>query len=236
MSKNPYEILGVPANASRQEVDEAYFNLRSKYRLDMHSEGEKGKRAAEALNEVELAYRDILVNFSDSATFNHANSNTNAIYQDSSISSEPEIQDSVSAEPKAHENQMFASVDAFIREKNFGAAQKALDNISERNAEWHFYQSAIYYKQGWVSESKSQLELACNMDPSNAKYRNSLNKLNEKINSKNVSHQSYQNTGGGYQRSYSQSDYDARATEDTCCRTCQTLICINCLCDCCCRG
>lgn len=229
MSKNPYEILGVPANASRQEVDEAYFNLRSKYRLDMHSEGDKGKRAAEALNEVELAYRDILTNFSDS----QANQNIYASSQN--VSSENQYA-SISSEPEIQDDQTFASVDAFIREKNFGAAQKALDNISERSAEWHFYQSAIYYKQGWVNESKSQLELACNMDPSNVKYRNSLNKLNEKINSRNVSHQTYQNSGGGYQRSYSQSDYDARATEDTCCRTCQTLICINCLCDCCCRG
>lgn len=225
MSKNPYEILGVPANASRQEVDEAYFNLRSKYRLDMHSEGDKGKRAAEALNEVELAYRDILVNFSESDTPNPQNTYSDNFYQEP-VSSEPEVRDS----------QTFAAVDAFIREKNYGAAQKALDNISERSAEWHFYQSAIYYKQGWVNESKSQLELACNMDPSNAKYRNSLNKLNEKINSRNVTNQTYQNAGNGYHRSYSQSDYDARATEDTCCRTCQTLICINCLCDCCCRG
>lgn len=226
MSKNPYEILGVPQSASRQEVEEAYFNLRSKYRLDMHSEGEKGKRAAEALNEVELAYRDILLGFSESDTPNPANTYADTYYQDNSVSSEPEIQD----------DQTFVIVEKFIREKNYGAAQKALDNISERSAEWHFYQSAIYYKQGWVNESKSQLELAYNMDPTNPKYKNSLEKLNQKISSKNVTNQTYNNGGNGFNRSYNQSDYDARSTEDTCCRACQAAICVNCLCDCCCRG
>lgn len=226
MSKNPYEILGVPQSASRQEVDEAYFNLRDKYRLDMHSEGEKGKIAAKSLNEVELAYRDILLNFSETDTPNPSNTYEDSFYQDNSVISEPEVQDA----------QTFASIDLLIRDKNYGAAQKALDNMSERSAEWHFYQSAIYYKQGWISESKSQLELACNMDPTNEKYRNSLNKLNEKINSKNVSNKTYSNANNGFHRSYSQSDYDARSTEDSCCRACQAAICVNCLCDCCCRG
>lgn len=226
MSKNPYEILGIPQNASREEVDQAYYTLRDKYRLDMHSEGEKGKQAAKALDAVEIAYRDILLGFSESNQPNPANTYNDSYYQESAVSSEPVVQD----------NQTFAVVEKFIRGKNYGDAQKALDNISERSAEWHFYQSAIYYKQGWINESKSQLELAYSMEPNNPKYRDSLNKLNQKLNSKPNVAQNYNGNNDGYNRSYSQSNYDASRTEDSCCRACQAAICINCLCDCCCRG
>lgn len=223
MSKNPYEILGVSPTASREEIDQAYYYLRDKYRLDMHSEGEKGKIAAQNLNELETAYRDIIIDYTGDASKAYASSSS-----DSTVTGDPIVEDSA-----------FAEVERLIREKDYPAAQKALDNVFERNADWHFYQSAIYYKQGWLNESKSQLEIACNMDPTNKKYANSLEKLNSKLSGSRSTTSSSTITSSadrnGYSRSYG-SDYDARRTEDTCCQACQAAICVNCLCDCCCRS
>lgn len=222
MSKNPYEILGVSPTATRDEIDQAYYTLRDKYRLDMHSEGEKGKIAAKKLNDLETAYRDIIIDYTGEASKTSAESASDS----STITKDPVVEDSV-----------FSEVERLIREKNYPAAQKALDNLFERNAEWHFYQSAIYYKQGWLNESKSQLEIACNMDPSNKKYSDSLEKLNAKLSGPRSSSSTVtpESPRSGYSRSYA-SDYDARRTEDTCCQACQAAICVNCLCDCCCRS
>lgn len=219
MSKNPYEILGVSPSASREEIDEAYYYLRDKYRLDMHSEGDKGKQAARALNDLETAYRDIIIDYTGESSY------TAESAPESDVTSDPVVEES-----------SFGEVDRLIRDKKYPEAQKALDNIFERNAEWHYYQSVIYYKQGWLNESKSQLEIACNMEPSNTKYTGTLNKLNAKLNaSKSTTNPSSTHSGDGYSRSYG-GDYDARRAEDSCCQACQTAICLNCLCDCCCRS
>ena len=92
-------------------------------------------------------------------------------------------------------------------------------------------QAVIYYKRNWHIESKKQLELAVALDPGNAKYQNTLNKLTESINNSNAQQQSAQGRGG-YARPDAQAAGNA-ATASACCNTCSTLICCDCLCECC---
>ena len=54
----------------------------------------------------------------------------------------------------------YAKVDAYIREGKINEAQAVLDEFNERPAEWHYLQSAVFYKKNWVNESKKQLEIA----------------------------------------------------------------------------
>lgn len=75
----------------------------------------------------------------------------------------------------------YAKVDAYIREGKINEAQAVLDEFNERPAEWHYLQSAVFYKKNWVNESKKQLEIAIQMDPDNAKYRTAYTKLKDKI-------------------------------------------------------
>ena len=230
MYKNPYEVLGLPDGASKEDVEAAYIRLRDKYRLDMHSEGAKGKAAAKMLEEVENAHNDILVNYAEGGI--PAAPTYESGYSSYATSPEPEI---VGGERSQND---YGQIESLIRDKRFSDAQRALDDIDNRNADWHYYQSVLYYKSGRMQESKAQLELACSMDPSNLRYRNSLDKLNAKIDGSNSYSQNGNvgnNVNNGYQRSYYESD-TARNAEDGCCAACQTMICLNCLCDCCCRG
>lgn len=75
----------------------------------------------------------------------------------------------------------YAKVEQFIRDGKINEAQGALDEFNERPAEWHYLQSVVFYKKNWMNESKKQLEIAMQLDSSNEKYRNSYNKLKEKI-------------------------------------------------------
>ena len=75
----------------------------------------------------------------------------------------------------------YAKVDAFIREGKMNEAQAVLDEFNERPAEWHYLQSAVFYKKNWVNESKKQLEIAMQMDPSNEKYKSAYTKLKDKM-------------------------------------------------------
>ena len=65
----------------------------------------------------------------------------------------------------------YEEVAELIKKGDLAAAQTALDNFNERGAEWHYLQSVVFYKKNWMNESKKQLEIAIQMDGSNAKYR-----------------------------------------------------------------
>ena len=230
MSKNPYEILGVSENSSQTAIDEAYYDLRSKYRNDMYQEGALGKEAAKKLTELEDAYREVCERQKQTEaekTFEGKDGNA----------------DTASAEGGSKHSPVFATVEKNIRAKDFRAAQEALDDVNVRDAEWHYFQAVIYYNKGWMSEAKNQMEMAVNMEPNNAHYQNVLKKLNSTIEQaatgtggnkgyNEKTQQSAQNSG--YNRSYG--EQDARQSEDMCCRWCEAMICMNCLCDCCCRG
>lgn len=224
MSKNAYEVLGVDANADQKTIDEAYNTLRLKYRNDMYQEGALGKAAAQKLSEVEQAYREICAERAASARA-QTDDNDNTMGDKGGTTKHAEI---------------FRDVEAALHVNDFRAAQAALDQVGVRNAEWHYFQAVIYYKKGWLSESKNQMEMACNMEPDNKHYQSVLSRLNDTINhanntdNKGYNPQTQAPRNDGYQRTYT--EQDARAGEDACCRWCQAMICINCLCDCCCRG
>lgn len=69
-------------------------------------------------------------------------------------------------------------IDQMIKDGKYDEAQTRLDAIADRNGEWHYLQSIIYYKREWMSECKTQLEMAVNKEPWNGKYRTALDKLN----------------------------------------------------------
>ena len=51
-----YKALGIEPDASREEIEEAYKRLKSKYSEDRFKEGEEGNAASRSLMEVEEAY------------------------------------------------------------------------------------------------------------------------------------------------------------------------------------
>ena len=51
-----YKILGVSQDASNEEIEQAYQELRAKYSKERFSEGEVGNNAAKNLTKLEEAY------------------------------------------------------------------------------------------------------------------------------------------------------------------------------------
>ena len=133
----------------------------------------------------------------------------------------------------------FAKVDEYIKAGNINEAQAALDAFDERNAEWHYLQSVVFYKKNWINESKKQLEIAIQMDGSNEKYKNSYDKLCKQINfNANASNRNNQNAngthttanGGGYEEPTEMMGGDS--CMDFCCRMAVCHILLNCCCNC----
>lgn len=77
-------------------------------------------------------------------------------------------------------NSKYFQVKNALKDDNLEKAQALLDGYSQRDTDWHYYQSNLFYKKSWYTDSKKQLEIALQLDPSNSRARSSLEGL-EKI-------------------------------------------------------
>lgn len=130
----------------------------------------------------------------------------------------------------------YTEIENQIKKGDLTEAQRLLDEFNERNAEWHYLQSVVFYKKNWTNESKKQLEIALQMDPDNQKYKNSLDKLNAKIND-NASKTFTDYSGNANEnRAREYADGERQMGGDGCFDfCCQMAICnilLNCCCNC----
>lgn len=134
---------------------------------------------------------------------------------------------------------LYKQVDEAIRNGDLTRAQELLDSFNERPAEWHYLQSVVYYKKNWMNESKKQLEIAKDMDPSNDKYKKAYDRMMEKVNTesdnrKNGTYSSGNggvNNGGAYMNDNTQ-QMGGDSCLDFCCRLAICNLCLNCFCNC----
>lgn len=158
MIYNAYEILGLPDTATQEEIDARYKELREKYQRDRFLPGDEGEEASEKLQQIEVAYRDI-----------------NIQRQEREQSQE------------FTDDKDYTAIQALITANKLDEAQRKLDERVTRDAEWHYVQSILFYKRNWFLESKRQLELACQMEPDNQRYKQSLEKLTKILASNTIS-------------------------------------------------
>lgn len=202
MQKNPYSILGLKDDATQEQIDNAYYNLKQEYEAKLFEEGQVGMDASRKLAELERAYNDCLEDLNKRVSYDNFGGT-------------------------------YGAVEQLIKEGKINEAQKQLDAIEPRDAEWHYMQAVIYYKRNWHIESKKQLELAVALEPENQKYQRTLNKLTAAINNGNADQQQQQNSQrAGYSRP-DDASVNSAASANACCNTCSTLICCDCLCECC---
>ena len=132
------------------------------------------------------------------------------------------------------QNNGYAGVEKALKDGKLDEAQALLDNVTNRDAEWHYLQSVIFYKKNWFNESIKQLEIAMELDPGNRKYGDAYTKLKEKMD-----YTAQQFRSGN-------ANFDGNANGDPnrqmggdgandCLRFCATWCCIDMFCNFCCR-
>ena len=123
----------------------------------------------------------------------------------------------------------YEEIGELLKQDKIAEAQARLDAFNERPAEWHYLQAVVYYKKNWMNDSKKQLEIAIEMEPSNQKYRTAYGKLNAR--NEQQQQQSQQQTQNPYARntSYSEPEQMGGCGCGDCISCCYTYFCINCL-------
>ena len=210
MNKKNLEILGLSEGATAEEIEQAYSALKAKYMEDRFLDGEAGNDAAKMLGKIETA-RDELI-----AEINEASKNDDA---------------------QAETGDAYAKVEQLIKDGNLQDAQRALDAFNERNAEWHYLQSVVFYRKNWVNESKKQLEIAMRLDAGNDKYKEAYKKLSDKIDYDAGKNNNDQNGGSVYEGQDMTYSGDNQMGDfcASCAECCALNACLNCMCNGCCR-
>ena len=153
---NPYEVLGVPENATDEQIKNAYKELVKKYHPDRYQDNPLADLAEDKLAEINEAYDTIMRMRSGSGQSGYGYGSTNNYSYGT-----------------ADYQQVRRSIDA----GNLGAAEQILNQTADRSAEWYFLNGVIASRKGWYDEAASNLQAAVNMEPSNFEYRQHLNSL-----------------------------------------------------------
>ncbi|WP_161847917.1 J domain-containing protein [Athalassotoga saccharophila] len=142
--KDPYEVLGVRRDATKEEIREAYRDLIKRYHPDQfHNNPDMKALAEEKIKEVNEAYKYILDHFDDP--------------KESSNSSGDE--------------EIFKMARQKIDSGDYYGAQDLLVKVEDKSKpEWYFLSGLIYFKQGWYDKAESYLKFAHEADPSNKEY------------------------------------------------------------------
>lgn len=132
----------------------------------------------------------------------------------------------------------YEQISKLIKENKINEAQSNLDAIETRDAEWHYYQSIIFYKKKWLNDSKTQLEICVSLEPNNSKYSEALSRLKADMASDpyadNQNTNQQQNGQTQNRAGYTQPQFtDSQRNADACCNTCCTLMCCDSCCECC---
>lgn len=204
--KDPYSILGISRDATDEQVKAAYHDLAKKYHPDNYTDDNPLKELAqEKMQEINAAYDKI------SRERARKKSRTSQSGSASSGSDDGE--------------NVYVRVRRLINDRNFREAEVALSGVpsADRTAEWHYLASVLLMHRNRVNDAMRELEIACNMDPSNEEYQKAKEMFN--------------NTADGYQNAYyNSSPYGSayrRSSTDDACNCCANLICLDCLCECC---
>ncbi len=200
-----YEILGLTPESSNEEIERAYQQLKEKYSKERFLEGNAGNFAAKQLTKVETAYHEIM----ESRNYKSKDGDTFSYN--------------------------YEEIELLIKKGDVSGAQSKLDDITDRNAEWHYLQSVIFYKKNWMNESKKQLEIALSIEPHNAKYSEDYAKLKQKMEYNERQFRS----GNMHDNGAFADDVDANRQMggsglDSCMSFCATWCCVNTLCNMCC--
>ena len=184
--KDPYEILGIKQNATPEEIKKAYRTLAKKYHPDNYVNNPLADLAAEKFKEINEAYEQLTGG--NASGYNHNTDNGTG-----------------------HAGN-FAQIRNWINMNMLDEADRALDQLTNRTAEWFFLKGTIFMRRGWHSQGLNFIRQAVNMEPHNAEYRNALNQYM-------MQGQQYRNVGTGMGGSNA-------------CDCCQGLICADCCCEC----
>lgn len=155
---DPWKVLGVKNSSSPEEVKKAYYGLVKKYHPDRFQDAAAKELANEKLKEINQAYESIT---SGNARSQGQAGSAGSSYNDYTASG----------------SLTFQQVRVHLQARRVDEAERILDQMADRPAEWHFLRGVCYQFRGWYAMARENIAQAVNLEPANAEYRAALNQV-----------------------------------------------------------
>ncbi len=155
---NPYEILGIKENASKDEIRAAYRELAKKYHPDQYGNNPLKDLAEDKMREINEAY-DTLMKNQNSYQNSYSNNSNSGSYGNSSY------------------NVSYQDIRRDIQQGRYGDAELKLNSITNKDGEWNYLMGIIQMNKGFHDAAYNYLSKACSLSPNNMEYRQAFNYL-----------------------------------------------------------
>lgn len=193
MAKNPYEVLGVSPNASKDEVAKAYRKLAKKYHPDLNP---GDAQAAQKMSEINAAYEDIKSGKASSSSYGSSGGGSSygggySSYGGGSSYGGNPFEDffgggyggsqygnsQYSGTYTSADYARLNSVRTFIQNGSYDDAINLLNSMDKRNAEWYNLSAIANHAVGNSITALKHARQAVSMEPNNLEYRRTLNDI-----------------------------------------------------------
>jgi len=156
VAKNYYDVLGIPRNATSQQVRDRFRSLAR----ELHPDRFRGNEKSEA----ESRFQEI------TQAFNLLNDPARRREHDLELARPVGQKDDSSDAARVY---LQRGIKAF-REKQFPQAAEAFDRATKENPEsaqsWHYLAMACRGKRQWLPRAREAILKACDIDPMNVVY------------------------------------------------------------------
>ena len=204
---DPYQVLGVPRNASDDEIKKAYRALSRKYHPDANVNNPNKEQAEEKFKQVQQAYDQIMKEKQQGGGYGGGYSQ-NGGYSYGNNRSYQRAGDSVQMQAAAN----------YIVNHCYAEALNVLNGIpfAERSARWYYYSAMANQGAGNNIVAREHATRAVEMEPSNLEYRQFKQHLDN-------GGAWYSSMGSSYERPYASAG-----------NWCLSMLLLNTICNCCC--
>lgn len=201
MVLDPYRVLGVPRNASEEEIKKAYRKKSRMYHPDANVNNPNAKQAEDKFKEVQEAYNQIMNQRDGKSQYAGGFSNNTGQYSYTS-------EDTIKMQAAAN----------YINAKQFMQAINVLNQVNDRTAQWYYFSAIANWGIGNNVNAMNYARQAYNMEPNNSEYANLLDRLQ-------YGNQTYRNMGDMYSRPHS------GGSDLCCQLLCANMLCNMCCCN-----
>lgn len=181
-NKDPYEVLGINRNATKEEIKAAYRKLAKMYHPDQYVNNPLSDLAQEKFIEVQQAYDSIMEGKAGNS-YGYNQSSSQQSYQQQSYSG-------------GYSSVNLADIRRMIERGDVLNAKLALSSFQNKNAEWYFLSGILDIRLGSYNSGLNYLNMAVNMEPNNQEYRAMYDQVRSQAGSYQRSYRTYNTTSG----------------------------------------